>query len=328
MPYPTLSDAHVNRPLTDMAIRYLLNQKYIVADSVFPNIPVPRKSDIYYKYKKGDWMRSDAKTRAPGTESAIGGYELDNTSTYMCVPYAISKMVTDEERQNADPVIAANVDRDATLYVTEQLLRKREQLFVASYFKSGVWTDHDYTGATSGNGSSTQTYLDTASVDPVVTIDNIKLNILAATGYEPNVMVVGPRVHAALKNHAKVLDRIKYVQKGFVTEDLLAGAFEVDKYLVPRVSANTAAKKGTPSVDLMYGNHVLLAYAAPSPSISTPSAGYTFSWNMFGSGSQGIRIKNYRVELRNADKIEGEMACDFEVTASDLGAFITTAITP
>jgi hypothetical protein len=323
--WPTMSDAHVNRPLTDMAIRYLLNQKYLVADSVFPNIPVARRTDIYAKYKKEDWMRIDARVRNPGTESAGGGYELDTSNTYNCTTYALHRDIADEERNNADQIFQ-NLDRDATLYLTEQMLRKREKIFVDKFFKSGVWTDHDYAGATSGDGSTTQTYLDTATVDPVTTIKNIKMKILAATGYEPNVMVVGPYVNLALENHPKILDRIKYTQRGVVSEDILSQVFGVDKYLVPRVSANTAAKKATASIDLMYGKHVLLAYAAPNPSITMPSSGYTFSWQMYGSGTQGIRMKTMRAELKESDRIEAEMAVDMRLTAVDLGAFIDTAI--
>lgn len=311
-----------------MAIRYLLNQKYIVADKVFPNLPVQRRSDLYYEYKKGDWMRIDAKVRNPGTESAGGGYELDNSGTYFCKTYALHKDIADEERQNADPIIAQNIDKDATLYLTEQMLRKREKIFVDNFFKAGVWTSHDLAGDTTGNGSSTVTYLDTASVDPVTTIKNLKMKILAATGYEPNTLVVGPYVNLQLENHPKVLDRIKYTQRGVVSEEILASVFGVDNYLVPKVSANTAAKKATASIDLMYGNHVLLCYSNPTPSISAPSSGYTFSWNMYGSGTQGIRMKTLRIEPKEADRIEAEMAVDMKLTAPDLGAFILTAITP
>jgi hypothetical protein len=324
-----MSDAHVNIPLTDMAIRYIMDQRYLVADSVFPNLPVMRRSDLYYAYKKGDWMRLDAKERAPGQESVGGGYELDHSGTYYCKKYALHKDITDDQRANDDPIIAQNLDKDATLYLTEQMLRKREKIFVDTFFKAGVWTDHDLAGDTTGNGTTTVTYLDTAATDPVKTIKNLRMKVLAATGYEPNTMIVGPYVNLALENHPLLLDRIKYTQRGVVTEDILASVFGVDKYLVPKVSSNVAAKGKTPSVDLMYGNHILLAYAAPNPSITQPSAGYTFSWKgYYGSSNMGMRMKNFRQENLEADRIEAEMAFDMRLTAIDLGIFISGAITP
>lgn len=323
MPYPTQGDSHVNVPLTDMAIRYQLNQKYLVADNVFPNLPVMRRADRYYVYQKGDWARVDAQARAPATESVGGGWSLDNTPTYYCEKYAIHKDIDDDIRANADEMIAANFDKDATQYVTQQLLRKREQAFVQAFFtKTSGWdttldgtTDHDFVP------------FDDVTVDPVITVKNQMLNVLKLTGYMPNIMVVGPEVHQVLENHSKILDRIKYTQRGIVTEDILAAVFGVEKYLVPRVSVNTAAKGQTDSMSLVYGKNVLLAFANPSPSIEQPSAGYTFSWKgYFGASGAGLRIKQFRIEPREVDRIEGEMAFDMKMTASDLGCFMGEAV--
>ena len=322
MPYPTQGDSHVNVPLTDMAIRYQLNQKYLVADNVFPNLPVMRRADRYYVYQKGDWARVDAQARAPATESVGGGWTLDNTPTYYCEKYAIHKDIDDDIRANADEMIAANFDKDATQYVTQQLLRKREQMFVSKFFSTGVW-DTDLDGTSHGDF----TPFDDVTVDPVLTIKNQMLNVLKLTGYMPNVMVVGPEVHQVLENHSKILDRIKYTQRGIVTEDILAAVFGVEKYLVPRVAQNTAVKGQTDAMSLVYGKNVLLAYANASPSIEQPSAGYTFSWKgYFGASGAGLRIKQFRIEPREVDRIEGEMAFDMKATATDLGCFLANAV--
>ena len=50
-----------------------------VADQVFPNIPVSMQSDRYYTYDRGYFNRDEMQERAPGTESAGSGYEVDNT---------------------------------------------------------------------------------------------------------------------------------------------------------------------------------------------------------------------------------------------------------
>jgi hypothetical protein len=97
--------------------------------------------------------------------------------------------------------------------------------------------------------------------------------------------------------------------------------------LVPRIGENTAKKGKTDSMSLMYGKHAMLAYANPSPSIDQPSAGYTFSWKgYFGASASGLRIKQFRIEPKEVDRIEGEMATDMKITAADLGAFMYRAV--
>ena len=72
---------------------------------------------------------------------------------------------------------------------------------------------------------------------------------------------------------------------------------------------------------------VLLAYSNPSPSIMTPSAGYTFAWSgLFGAGGAGNRVKRFRMEPLESDRVEGEMTWDQKVIATDLGGFLAGAI--
>jgi hypothetical protein len=54
----------------------------------------------------------------------------------------------------------------------------------------------------------------------------------------------------------------------------------------------------------------------------TPSAGYSFSWTGVSGGiGSTIGVSSFRMESLKADRIEGEMAFDNKVIASDLGWF-------
>ena len=67
MPNPTQSDLHVNVPLTNVSVAYMQDKAQFIADKVFPRVPVQKQSDLYWKYSKSDWRRTDAQKRAPGT---------------------------------------------------------------------------------------------------------------------------------------------------------------------------------------------------------------------------------------------------------------------
>lgn len=321
---PTAGDLHVNVPLTNISVAFAQGQDQYIADKVFPNIPVTAKTNTYWVYDRSDWMRIEAEERPPSTESAGSGWTV-STDDYMARVYAFHQDIDDQTRANADAPF--NLDRDATEFVTRQLMMKRESLWINTYFKTGVWS-FDIDGVTSSPGSNQLLRWDDEESTPLEDITDLKLQMTELTGYMPNVMVLGPRVLKALTHHPEILDRIKYTQRGQITLEMLASFFGVDKILVPYVVQNTAVEGATATYAFMYGKHVLLAYAAPSASLLQPSAGYTFSWTGYlGAGSAGNRIKRFRMEAIASDRVEGEMAFDMKKVSAELGIFIENIVT-
>ena len=317
MPQPTRSEVHVNRPLTNMSIAYIQKAEDFVADKVFPILPVMKQSDRYFQYTKDFWFRTGAAKRAPSSESAGGGFNVDNTPTYFCDVWAWHTDVDDQTRSNADEPI--DLDRDATLFVTQNLLLRREVQFVNQYFKLGIWTGNpDYQPNVNGDG-----FWDLASSNPLADVDFIKQKIKSQTGRLPNTLTVADDVFFALRNNFSILDRIKYTQRGILSEDLLAALFGVDKFLVASAVLNSAQEGQVFNSAFLVKNTALLCYANPAPSILQPSAGYIFSWQgLFGAGAQGNRIKVFRMEHLESDRIEGEMAFDMHLVGADLGCFL------
>lgn len=323
MPQPNSRELYVNRPLTNISIAHQQGQQAFVAGVVFPQVPVQRQGDLYYRYKRDDWFRSQAGLRAPATESAGGGWEVD-TDSYFAAVYAVHKDVDDQTRANADSVFS--LDRDATEWVTTNLLLKREQLFVSKFLTTGVWgTDKTGVSGTPSTGEFKQ--FDASGSDPIEVISAARLAALGSTGFEPNILVMGASVEQKLLNHTSILERIKYTQRGVLTRDLLASLFGVERVVVPRAIQNTAPKGGTASFGFISDKSMLLAYAPPSPSLMTPSAGYIFTWDgLLGAGSYGTRVKRFRMEALEADRIEGEMAFDMKVVSPEMGTYFSSVV--
>lgn len=317
MPQPSMSQVHVNRPLTNISVAYMQQAQNFIADKVFPPVPVAKQSDRYFVYSISDFYRADAQLRAPATESAGSGYNLDNTPSYYAPVFALHKDVDDQTRANADDPL--NMDRDATEFVTQQMMLKRELVWTTNNFKTGVW----------GTDTSPSTKWDNAASTPIEDITGAGINVAGATGFKPNTLVLSPRVYNALRNHPDVLDRIKYTMGGAVaTPQLLAQLLDVDRVLVPFAVVNSANEGATDSIDFIYGENALLTYAAPRPSIMVPSGGYNFTWTgLLGAGATGIRIKSFRMEHLSADRIEGEIAYDPKVVAPSLGVFFNNTLT-
>lgn len=340
MPNPVPGDVHVNRPMTMVSVAMMQRSENFVASRVFPNIAVQKQSDLYFEYPRGSFNRDEMKPRAPSTESAGGGYEVD-TASYDARVWAFHKDIDDQLRANSDAPI--NLDREATEYCTTKALIRREKQWVTNYFTAGdpgtTWT-FDLDGVTNGTGRSSSLdptdsgnnqvvhWSDGTNGTPVEDVALGKRYVLEATGFEPNVMVVGYEVWEQLKNHPDIVDRIKYSggvgpnSPAVVTVQAVAALFEVERLLVMKATENTADEGQTASHSFIGGKNALLCYAAPAPGIMTPSAGYTFSWNGYlQAGPEGNRIKRYRVEQLNSDRIEIEIAFDMKKVAADLGFF-------
>jgi len=324
MPNPIRQDIHVNRPLTNISVAYMQKESAFVADKVFPVVPVKKQSDRYFTYLKEDWFRDEAMKRVHGAESAGGGYELDNTPNYFCEIWAYHKDVTASDRANSDTPLSA--DRDASEFITQKFLIKREVEWATRFFATNLWT-YDWTGAAAADAAAYKfVYWSTAGSTPIKDIAERQIAIQSVTGFKPNVLVLGPYVFMQLRNHAAILDRIKYTQRGVVTTELLAALFDVDKVLVAEGVLNSAAKGATESTDFIMGKNALLAYAAPRPGLKIPTAGYIFAWTgLEGAGAYGNRIYKLNMDWLGlgTQRVEGEMAFDAKLVAADLGCFFS-----
>ncbi len=335
MPNPTQSDLHVNVPLTNVSVAYTGQKAQYIADKVFPKVPVKKQSDLFWRWSKSDMRRTDVERRAPGTETPGVGY-TQTTDNYFCHVYGVHKDIDDQVRANADSVF--RLDKEATEFITNQLLLKRDIDWTQTYFAPDVW-DTTYTGVETAGGDCDQflQWSDAAS-DPIGDVARWIIDYRRINGVKPNVMVLGVNTMAALKQHPDIIDRIKYTQRGIVTEDLIATLFDVEKLYVSYASRTTPeqpwqipdAKLQDENADYEFihsANGALLLNTPSSPSLMTPAAGYTFTWGGYlGGNSEGIRVKRFLLERIASDRIEAEATYDMKVVCPDLGVYVADAV--
>lgn len=308
---------HIDRALTNISVAYMQGADAFIADKVFPIINVTKQSDVYFSYSKADAFRDEVVERARGAESAGGNFNISEEEPYHCRKYAFHYDITQEERVNYDAPIS--IDRDATNWLSEKMLLKREVDFTNKFFKKGIWgTDVQADGTTVKKWSD-------ATSDPVDAVNKQMLKMAENTGKKPNFAIMSPDVFYALKNHDAIKDCIKYTQKGIVTVDLIASLFEVDNIYIPWGVYNSANQGADASNSFLYSGAMLLGHTAKSPSLRTPTAGYIFAWTgLEGAsayGSRMVRIKMDQLGI-GTERFEMEMAYDQKVICKDLGAFL------
>src|SRR3954468_1486105 len=149
MAQPTSTDVFYSQPLRNVAVAYMQDAADFVATKVFPFVPVDLQGGVHWEFNRADWFRDEAQLRTPGSESAGGGFDLSTKQSWT-EPYAWHQDIPDQGRANQIPPI--ELQTAATKLVAQKLLIKREKLFMASSFKTGVWTD--VTGVASGPSAS------------------------------------------------------------------------------------------------------------------------------------------------------------------------------
>lgn len=320
MSQPTARMVHTDAILSNVSVAYVQSQDAFIANRVFPMVRVTKQSDKYYKYTKNDWFRDEAELRAPASESAGSGYGL-TTDQYFADVYAFHKDVPDQVAENTDAVLG-DPEAEAARFVAQRMLLKREKEWMASFFTTGVWT-----GGTSADFTPANLWSNYATSSPVKDIRQQKASVLMNTGIEPNTLLLSYDVYTTLLDHPDFVDRIKNVSDAPVTVDIIRRLFEVDRILVSKAIQATNVEGETEAYAPLATKDALLVYAAPSPSLMSPSGGYTFVWDGVSDGA-GLDIGTVRIEmpLRRAVRIESQMAWDSKVVAPDVGVFFNNAI--
>jgi len=324
MPNPTTSSLHINTPLTNIAVGAVQDASAFAAGRVFPMVPVMKQSDIYRTFNIADMYRDDLKPRAAGTESHGTGYRVGEDS-YICKRYDLHHDVADEERSNADSVF--NLDADATRIITNKAMIRREMMFASSYLTTGTWSLDKQGVASGATGNQFIKWSDDAS-DPVADVNAAKLRILLATGKRANKVTMSYDVRQALDTNPAVIDRIKYSggignNTPVVVNDMaLAQVFGVDEVIVSTAIYNTAKEGEAHSGAFIAAGKVLVSYSPTSPSIFDLSAGYIFSWSGLLGSQDGMRVKKFRMEQLESDRIEIQTAWDMKLVSNGAGVLL------
>lgn len=316
---PTAGDVHVNTPLTNFSQKFLQDSAAFVGLRAFPNLPVQKQSDLYYVFNRDDFYRDDAKERADGTESQGGGFKL-STNPYFARVYAFHKDVTDRQRANQDSAI--QLDQSAVQFVTHKLLIRRERQFVTNLFSTSLW------------GTDQNVDWSAANSDPIGDVRTAIRTVHQNTGYRPNKMLIGRQAYDTLLDNDEILSRITggstTAMPAQVQRTLLAQLFELQEIFVMDSVVNTSVEgASSQTTSFIGGDNALVYYAPDSAGLNEPTAGIQFSWTGFmGATANGMRIKRFREERVEADRIEGQMSFDYKLTAPELGYMFTSVSAP
>jgi hypothetical protein len=247
------------------------------------------------------------------------------TDTFRCKPYSFHEDVADQDRANQDEGI--DLDEEATELVTHKLLLRREIDWLDKYFKTGVWANELAGVAGVPAGGQFRRWDDYVNSDPRVQFKHGQRTILSTTGRKANTLILSYDAKDALIDHPTFIERTKYTTRESVTPAMIANYFDVERVLIAQAIHNKAAKGVEADMDFIAGKHALLAYVAPKPGKRTPSAMYTFTWKYAPIAPKvGVRIKKFRMENIESDRVEGTQNFDHKIVAADMAFFFKDCV--
>ncbi len=318
--------------LSNVCLAHYQNKEGFVSGKIFPTVPVSLSTSFYYEFNKGDLAR-DNMARKPEFGSvapAIVGHreglykcEVDQVRTGISLIQAL-----DYQRSNAPTSIDPR--KAKVKFIAEQMSLHQDILWADQYFNAETW-GNVYTGTSNTPGADEFYQFDSDNSEPVQFITSLSARMVLSGLRKPNKMCLGAHVMAALKTNQSILDRIKYqgseANPAHVTANVLAQLFGLDEIVVSEAVVNKADMGQEDDMQFVCSpNDVLLVYTTNAPSLEEPSAGYTFAWDMLGSGNYTPVLVYEGEKGTHTEIAEGLIATDHKVTCPDLGVFLKNAV--
>ncbi len=297
----TPSTVHVDQALSQISVAY--TNPAFVAEELFPVVPVDKQHDVYFKFSK-QHFRARPDAHASGADVNEIEIDLDARQSYFCDGHALDLAIPDPLKANADP--GADLDIETTLKVVE-MVRLNEEINAAAQLTAANITQNSTLAGTSQ-------WSDYVNSDPIAEVEKQKETIQQTTGMLPNRLLLSRPVFRTLRNHPRIIDRIKYTVTPPLSTQQLADAFEVEKIVLAQGLKNTATMGQLDSLSYIFGKNALLFYRPPQPGKRVVSLGYTFVWmvrvgpsgDMTGDlrpemSTGGFIVRRYRWERRRAE---------------------------
>jgi len=300
----------------------------LIYSQVSPTVPVATQGGKYRVFDRSGWLIYNDR-REPGAEAhEIQGGKWSE-DTYWCVEHAIAAPVYDEELQNlgvdrANPANAALFAGIEPLLDATEATTRAIELRLETELATLLRATGTYAGGHSTTLSGTSQWSDySGTSDPISVVEAAIRTVYSKIYQVPNVMIIPWYVWSFLRNHPKIVDRIKYT--AITAEDafLQLTGFK-GKLLIPESVYNTADNvDATESVSEVWGKDVILARVDTTPQMKTKTLVKTFA-QPYPSG-QVRETDQWYEKNRRTTKVRTSMKYQLKIVSNVAGYVIKAA---
>lgn len=263
----TPGGARVIDPILTNLARGFRNPDF-VGDALFPAVPVDQRGGKVIEFRKEDFQLY-ATGRVPGANTRRVQYGYDGAA-FALEQHALEGVVPFEILAEANAVPGIDMARVAVAK-TQNIIALRLEKARADIARTAA--SYPATNKLTLAGASQWSDFGAVS-DPSKDIEDAKEAVRAQIGRRPNTVLIGAAVYAKLKQHPKIIDRVKFTGRDSITTDLLASLWSVQRVVVGEaVFANQAGIMSD-----VWGKDVVVAYTelGTLQDQGLPSYGYTY----------------------------------------------------
>lgn len=271
-PFPR--DAH----LTTIARAYKNPDVTLIADEVFPRVPVGKRVFRHYEYPLEQGFQ--VPNTFVGERGTVRQVELKGTQVEKsCEDFGIDIPLTKSDIDDAPKGV--NPREKATEAATNIVLLDREKRAAELAFTAGNWPlKIDLSG-----GGNEQWSAASPTKNPLKIISDG----FDACAMRPNILALGQAVWSALRFHPLVLEAAFGATGGALTKERLAELLEIEKVIVGAGLVNNVKPGKTPSLVHVWGKHALGFYRDRQANTSGGiTMGYTAEYGTRFAGSKPV----------------------------------------
>lgn len=315
MPQMTLSQARVINPVLTAIAQGYQNSDF-VGGMLFPTVNVGLRAGNIIQFGKEAFMLY-ASQRAPGenTKRVSFGYA---GAPYALLDYSLEGQLPIETQQEAGASENGfSIEMGAlTVGQVQAIMRLRLEYAQAQLARTA--SNYAAGNKTTLSGTSQWSDFGTTS-DPIANVETAKEAIRQATGKRPNTMVLGAQVMSKLRQHPKIVERMKYTGRDVANTEILSSLFGVSRVVVGESIYATDAG----AITDVWGKDVVLAYTetANLASGGVPTYGYTYNLSGYPIVEQPYYERNPKSWFFPVSSAEAPV-----IAAASAGYLITNAV--
>jgi hypothetical protein len=289
------------------------SQNDLVASALFPTVDVTQRGGKILQFGKESFQLFNG-VRSPG----------ENTKRlrfgYLGTPYSLSDaslegQVPTETEQEAMAVPGINLGQQAIYVVSSAMATSLEK---ASADLARNASSYGSNNKTTLSGTSQWSDFSGTS-DPIKDVEVAKNAVRGQIGKKPNTMIVGSATMTYLRQHPKIVDRIKYTGRDVATNELLAALFGVARVFEGESIYATDAGVITD----IWGKDVVLAYTniSDAQSYGLPSYGYTYTLQGYPQVEEPYYDRNAKSWIYPVTRVEAPV-----IAAASAGFLLINAV--
>lgn len=264
-----------NIPLLDALLTEASNMitpAGMICEKLLPNIKVTKSTGRLLKYGSGHLRMIDSRVVGRGKAPRVEPITRDVATSYQMERHGLEGLVTFEDYQNnLEP---AQPELDETNGLTTLLYVGKEVALASALADTAIITQNVTL-------AGSDQFSDPNNSDPLKAFLTAQETVRAGCGAYPNAAWMDRAVAKVLKRNPKLFAQLglMYTQFGYMSDQQLAEALEVDTLLIAEGVYNSAKEGQTDSIVPIWGKHMWFGVI---PKVAAPyqtSMGYELTFD-------------------------------------------------